>query len=274
MKLIRKLDVRTDATIELVSIENREFIRKTATSVEVAVEKRFVQALTRNGLPHLYVTDDESLKPNQLLMEYVPDSITVGLIGTAKIYEEWGSACRAMHEVASDSGFVISTDGQEIVSSWQQFIFESFDCHARRHVVDGTLSPEIVNAVRNMVHAWFIENPTVEYRLIHGDLHCNNALVRNGEVVLFDKGIPMMFGSRYYDLIMLVMEPYRDGFNSELMEAFIGGYGRVLVEEHLTEIEHWTLLRCFEKFPGRTGSISGKILSRLLSRKCGLAVNI
>lgn len=55
IKKIKKLDVEADAIIELVEVNGRQLILKTCTQEEVALDKKFIQVLAENNLPHLNI---------------------------------------------------------------------------------------------------------------------------------------------------------------------------------------------------------------------------
>ena len=266
MKVVRKLDVEADSTIEVVEVVGMELILKTCDVQDVAMETRFVELLAKHGIPHLELFQDTDLKPNQLLMEYAPGSLTVGLHPTSEWYKKWGRVTRLMHNVSSSRGVEILPDGSEKDVTWHEYIERCLRECGDRHLKRVTLSAELVEKTSSIIRGWLYLHHDVDYRLIHGDLHANSAMIRGNEVVLFDKGSTMLYGNRFYDLAVAVLDRYGGDDPDNLTNAFVEGYGASDINANLVELEHWLLMRCFERHPNRFEPHIEEVLNSLVSK--------
>jgi Ser/Thr protein kinase RdoA (MazF antagonist) len=93
------------------------------------------------------------------------------------------------------------------------------------------------------------------FALTHGDLHLNNALVRNDEIVLFDKPAGVWVAPPVFDLCLIFSEAFpgarygadRDG-DDDRLNAFLEGYGEFPPEQSRW-LEHFVLLRSLRRYP-------------------------
>ncbi len=90
---------------------------------------------------------------------------------------------------------------------------------------------------------------------IHGDMHANNALSKDGELFLFDKADNIFAGDPLYDLALFGItlpgiyevgsEVARD---KDLMKALITGYGSDFLSDR-DVFDRYVLLRAIERWP-------------------------
>lgn len=264
LKKIKKLDVDADAVIELVEDAfGRQLILKTCESETVILEKHFVDELRKHGLPHLEVYSDDSLTSDQILLEYVPESRTLTITPELPLFVKWGSLVRQMHTIHAPRPILILEDGASQEMSWRAFLSQKFDKHRLRHLEKGTLGESDIKKVEAVVHK-LAHIERTEFSLLHGDLHRNNVLIRDSELVLFDKGHRMLYGDPHYDLATVVAK-FQNSAYHEFIESFLKGYGEDVFMTRPEEIKMNIILRCFERHPNRHGkAYTGDVLRSLL----------
>lgn len=266
IKKLKRLDVEADATIELVELNGQQLILKTGDKEEIALDRKFIQVLSKHHAPHLYLVEDARLLPNQLLMEYVPNSPTLDKYSDVEWHRKWGETTRKMHQIISQKCIKIMPDGEEVEIGWESFIRTHISQHAGKHREGKILPEHIIQKVLTLVGSWFSQTYNTEFSLIHGDIHQGNAMIHGDDVVLFDKGSYILYGNRFYDLATVTIDYLGGYYKPEQFHAFTQGYGENFLEKYKKEVELWATLRCFERYPNRFESHSGNVLDTLLAK--------
>lgn len=99
MKIIKKLEGSYSSAVELVDINDKEYILKTAEADDIQNEKEFYKVLNTHSLPTLASPYNLQLKPNQILLEYVKDSPTLGRNLSVELCREWGVLMKKVHSI-------------------------------------------------------------------------------------------------------------------------------------------------------------------------------
>lgn len=268
LKKIKKLDVDAEALIEIVENENgQRLVLKTATPYEVVIEKKFTEIINKYNIPSLLFYNEEELLPNQLLLEYVDGSPTLGKSETTEWFIKWGQIVRCIHNVHSNESIKILENGSLLSIDWREFLKERYLQATEKNNKNNFLEKKLVEKIGIALER-LINMNTNSYSLIHGDLHSNNAIIKEDKVILFDKGSFILYGDPFYDLAIFMIN---FGFSTEkediaLTAAFIDGYGKDFINANKERIDLNTLLRAFErhgnKFEPQTGSIILSLLNK------------
>src|SRR3989339_1355054 len=113
MKIIKELPGSYGSKVELVEIDDKQYVLKTWTVEESENEKLFLKTLKENGLPFLEVINNSELNPNQILLEYVEGSPKL-LKGTEN-FIKFGQIIRRIHDISYNDSFKINKHGEREV---------------------------------------------------------------------------------------------------------------------------------------------------------------
>lgn len=237
-----------EASVDLVRADGRLWVLKRHRPEAVEAERRFQRLLADHGLPSLATPDCDGLASDQLLLEYVPDSPTLGGSPSLDLCRAWGAAIGGLHGIATGSA-------RHDLAAWRQALATRTRQHlARQRRPDGDLPPALLDRAEAALAALSDFTPR---RLVptHGDLHLNNALVRADGIVLFDKPAGIGFAPAVFDLALIFSEAFpgarygadRPGDDARLA-AFLEGYGALPPEER-PWLDHLVLLRALERYP-------------------------
>lgn len=236
---------------------------------EINNEKFFLQELKSHDLNPIEFNDYHA--PNQMLLEYLENSTTVGTTNNAEAYRLFGEQVAKMHKISYQSVFKIDSSNQQVPIQWKDFIAEELEYGLKRieqkkiNFTKTELSKisERITQLANTPYSGIIT-------LLHCDLHTNNALfveLPTKKVYLFDKGSSIVSGHAYYDLAIILIEfPHIFGLDkqsandSELLEAFIQRYGFNFWKNDNQLIKNYVLLRAI----GRIGSPFNPYLEDLI----------
>jgi len=243
MKHLRSIAGAHSSHVELVEIDGKEFVLKTAEPEEVMNEHLFQQELKKAGMPSLWTSRDD-LPNNQLLLEFVPNSPSLNSNLTVDMCKKWGSTVKTMHSITQSQTSRIDDDGNSHVIDWKRFLVqELYDAKERKARKNSDISDHAFEVLEREIEK--IETPD-QYSLIHADLHSNNVLIRGGELVLFDKGSAVFFGDPLYDLPLVLCELASENDQSpELWSPFLEEYGKV----NEINLLRYSLLRFVGRYP-------------------------
>ena len=226
---------------------------------DILNERRFVEIMREHGVPTLPFIDHPLLAANELMFPYIPDSPTVGKHLSPDAYRHWGRTARRMHAIEDSGARRLAPDGEWENESWPDFI-QSEIAYGIMRVTERR--SDICRAERDSI-CRVLEFLTQDYRprayaLVHGDLHPNNALIKNNEVLIFDKASQIFFGDPLYDLAVVALElPYGRYLDPDSTEqrkyslcydAFWEGYGANR-EMPWDVFDRYVLLRAFTRYP-------------------------
>lgn len=266
-----------DASVKLVSIEGHNFVLKTDNLREVAAQKYFNQQLEQHGIPALIAHTHVTLQPNQILFEYIQDSLTLGNALSEERCRTWGKLVSRMHALQKSKFTVLDSEGRQISTEWSSYIKKYIDTATARHRnLPYSLGDELINQIQNILYALVEFRPT-ELSVTHGDLHVHNVLVKDETLILFDKFADYLVAPAAFDIALLYAEAFSGAAFPELglstdeqqkfFQAFMDGYGPLSVEQQ-EWLDHFILLRAFYRWPNRFAPHSGETI-RLMVRKLG-----
>lgn len=245
------------ATVDLVRVGAESLVLKRQTVRHAAAERLFQRAQAAAGLPSLRVVDHPGLTADQVLLEYVPGSPTIGGVPSLDLCRRWGAAIARLHSVSITPFLALDGEGGLVPSAWRDVLRRTMQAgldHQRRH--EAGLSPALLDGIAERLEAVFAFDPSA-FALAHGDLHLNNALVRGDEIVLFDKAPDVWAAPAVFDLAVIYSEVFpgarygesaaRAG-DGERMAAFMAGHGG-LGEDQVPWIDHFVVLRSLRRYP-------------------------
>jgi len=264
-----------DASVKLVSIDGNKYVLKTDDVREVAAQKYFNEQLESHYIPALAAHAHVALQPNQILLEYVEDSLTLGNVLSEERCKAWGELVSRMHAIKVQDFFVFSTDGKRVDTDWSSYIKRYIDAAVTRHRnLPYSLGDDLINEIEKILHALVEYQPT-ELSVTHGDLHGHNVLVKGDKLVLFDKFADFPVAPAAFDIGLLYAESFGGaafpemGFSTaeqqRYFNAFLDGYGPLSAEQQKW-LDHFTLLRAFYRWPNRFHPHSGETI-RLMVQK-------
>jgi Ser/Thr protein kinase RdoA (MazF antagonist) len=264
-----------EASVKLVSIEDRKYVLKTDSLREIAAQRFFNHQLAKHHLPSLEVHAHAKLQPNQLLLEYVVDSPTLGNDLTEERCRSWGSLVAKMHQVTSSEFMILDGHGEQEVATWQSYIQDYIaNTVAYHRNLPRSLGDELTTKIEAILQQLTTYQPSM-YSLTHGDLHVHNVLIKDNTLVLFDKLADFLVAPAAFDLGVVYSEGFGGAAYPELgfsttqqqkfFNAFQEGYGALPAEPEKW-LDYFTLLRAFYRWPNRWAPHSGEVI-RLLVEK-------
>jgi 5-methylthioribose kinase len=153
-----------------------------------------------------------------------------------------------------DKFFIFDADGNQINTEWLSYIKKYIDTAVARHrSLPYSLGDELINKIEKILYALVEYHPT-ELSVTHGDLHGHNVLVKDDEIILFDKFADFPVAPAAFDVGLLYAESFGGaafpevGFSTDEQQryfnAFIDGYGPLPTEQQKW-LDHFILLRAF-----------------------------
>lgn len=246
-----------EATVDLVEIDGVQYVLKRQTKHHAALERLFQQTLADAGLPSLRIVDHPSLRPDQILLEYVEGSTTVGGSPSAEVCEHWGVAVARLHAIRSDGFMALDAGARPTLADWPDFLRRTArsGLEAQRLHLGG-MPAMLLDRIARKLDALTNFRPKV-FAVSHGDLHVNNALCRADQIVLFDKAASLWSAPPVFDVALIYAEafpgsryvagPARAG-DDERLAAFMAGYGALPAEQEAW-IDHFVLLHALNRYP-------------------------
>lgn len=246
-----------EATVELVEIEGRKLVLKRQSERHAATERLFHRTLADAGRPSLEVVDHPALRPDQILLEYVEGSTTLGGSPDPVACAAWGAAIAGLHAIRPDRFLTLDTEGHPVEADWLGFLHRAIESglERQRHRQNGLPAPSL-DRIAGKLAALADFKPEM-FAVAHGDLHVNNALMRDGEVVLFDKSSGVWTAPPVFDLALVWSEGfpgarYVDGAgragDEGRLAAFMAGYG-ALPAGQADWLDHFVLLHALGRYP-------------------------
>jgi len=263
------------ASVKLVSINGSKYVLKTDDIREVAAQKYFNEQLENHHLPALTAHEHVALRPNQILLEYVKDSLTLGNSLSEDRCRAWGKLVSRVHAIKVNEFFVFDSEGKRTATDWASYIKSYIDTAVARHKsLPYSLGDELINKIEKILYALVAYSPA-ELSVTHGDLHGHNVLVKGDELILFDKFADFPVAPAAFDVGLLYAESFGGaafpemGFSTNeqqrFFNAFLDGYGPLPTEQQ-EWLDHFTLLRAFYRWPNRFHPHSGETI-RLMAQK-------
>ncbi len=266
-----------DASVKLVSIENHKFVLKTDDLREIAAQKFFNQQLEQHNIPALLGHTHVHLQANQILLEYIEGSVTLGNALSEERCRKWGETVSRMHAIQKNEFSILDQKGQQVNAEWSSYIEAYIETAVRRHRnLPYSLGEDLINQAQEILRALITFQPT-ELSVTHGDLHVHNVLVKDDSLILFDKFADFLVAPAAFDIGLLYAEAFGGAAFPELQlsspdqqkyfQAFIDGYGPLSAEQQKW-LSHFVLLRAFYRWPNRFAPHSEEVI-RLMVRRLG-----
>jgi hypothetical protein len=223
LTFIKKLDLGYDSVLEIVEIENIQYILKTYSGVN-AVDKRnreflFHQNLAIHNLKHFEFKYSKFIKSNQLLILYIEDFTTFASLNEQdhENYSKLGIEINKLITLTTSNTSPYFEKEEVLIQTPTQY-YEWIENDIKiRLGVDSVYLPLVVKILNEF------QFKGEKLVLIHSDFHANNIGLVKGEVIFFDSGqFPFLFGHKYHDLSRFIMN-YPSGiiFGNELIEPRI-----------------------------------------------------
>lgn len=266
-----------DASVKLVTIEDRKFVLKTDDLREIAAQKYFNQELEQHNIPALLAHTHVTLQQNQILLEYIEGSLTLGNALSEERCHKWGELVSHMHAIRKSEFSVLDSEGNQVSAEWSFYIKKYIDAAVTHHrSLPYSLGDDLINQVEKILYNLIEFKPT-ELSVTHGDLHVHNVLLKDETLILFDKFADFLVAPAAFDIGLLYAEAFSGAAFSQIglssdeqqryFRAFMSGYGP-LSDEQQKWLDHFTLLRAFYRWPNRFAPHSGEII-RLITKKLG-----
>ncbi len=243
------------ASVELVRADGQEWVLKRHRARDVQAERLFHRVLEEHDLPALRVADCEGLGPDQLLLEYVPGSPTIGGAPPEELCQRWGAAVARLHGIRFAEFLNFDEAGSIVPAVWRDFVVVQVrQTLERQRSIATDLPAGLLDQAERQLARLLQFNPST-FVLTHGDLHLNNALLRDDGIVLFDKAAGVWVAPAVFDLCLVYSEAFpgacygapRSGDDRRL-SAFLNGYGE-LPQQEVEWLNHFVLLRALRRYP-------------------------
>lgn len=257
MKIIKELPGAYSSKVELVDVDSVLWVLKTADVDDIVNEKKFFDLISLQGLPVLKTLDVPELKPNQILIEYVPNSPTLSGQLTKPIGRNWGQLMAGIHSIKHKSAARLEKNKLKLIT-WSDFIQERITKGIEKHVKNKTGLP--IRQITQTLSPLLSYSPK-EYSLIHGDAHSNNVLIYNKQLYIFDKNSIIFYGDTLFDLALIAIE-FPNGLyiktldsenqkDSVVIKSFVTGYGTDFINDNRRIFDLYVLMRAFTRFPNK-----------------------
>ena len=245
MKILKKISGSFLSDIFLVEIDKQKYVLKRSNyNNEIPSEKKFIKILSENKIPALKYFENSSLNSNEILLEYINDSITLGDRFTEKNCKNWGKITRKMHNIKFDICFKIDEKNKIIEIKWSDYIKNKIKrafAKAEKNNNYGFNKTELKKIKRYISPLSNIKFNN--FSLIHGDLHANNVLVKKNNLILFDKNSEAFSGDPLIDLAIALIDMPNDTLvktvnsihknDKNCLNFFIDGYGENFLDKNL-----------------------------------------
>lgn len=242
---------------------NGFFVIKKINVRERKNEIFFHEQMQRAGLPVMVVQEEGE----NLVLDYIKNAKTLGDQETEKNYYKFGQAVKNMHQITFDSSMYIDKSGHQVSISWKDFIQNILGQKRKQSSFD---KQTILRSVK-IINDSKIENSNTA-SLLHGDLHANNVLLKNGKIIIFDKGDQIVAGDPMYDLALIIINLPGAIFDlgkeinhdKILLKAFIKGY-EIDFTKDKKKLDAYILLRSIERWPNPFEKEIPDIVTNILS---------
>ncbi|MEO8065507.1 MAG: phosphotransferase [Candidatus Doudnabacteria bacterium] len=276
MKVIKQFDSYS-SKVELVEIDGKQFVLKTAEPQEIATEKVYLKELKDRGFPTLNIIEAPNLKNDQLLLEYIPHSAGGLIFGSAQDYERFGKIVRKLHSIHYEYCFRITSEGKEEKLDWKSFLSGAFQKATEEQIEKKSdLSASFLKDISKYVNGRILalDSNNIVYSLLHCDLHTGNTLGKNEEIVLYDKGSEIFSGHHPYDLVTIVDHSPNGTYihtdnpenknDLEVITSFIRGYGEDFLVKYKTEFNLYMVIRSLWRYPSSFTPYTKEIMENIV----------
>ncbi len=272
-RLVKELNGHS-SFVKLIEVDNVQYIFKTADNEDIWNEKDFLKTLNDHNLPSLKVFDSPHLQDNQLLLEYIPNSKGIEWESVVDV-ERWGRAVRDLHNIKYDEPFKVNSENQKEILNWKKHLKDVLDKAITDQLEDENgLDVNLLDKIKNYAYPRLDIEPS-DITLIHGDLHDGNTLIKNGEVVLYDKSSELFAGDPLYDLT-IIMTHFPNGVYVEtdkesnskdivLLKAFMKGYGEDFINTNRDKLDLYLVIRALDRYPNPFEIFNKEIIENIVN---------
>ncbi len=275
MKIIRELPGSYASKVELVEIDGKPYVLKTWNAEETENEKLFLKTLEEHDLPLLKVIENQELKSNQILLEYIEGSPK--LPKTPENYIKFGQIIRKMHDIKYAESFKINEKGEKEIIEWNLFLKNQLKLGIGRQQKEKThIDEELLIAIESFVEK-HLPIKKSKFSLLHADLHVGNLLVKNNDLIIYDKSSEIFSGDAVYDFATLLTH-YPNGTyiktdnpdnqkDKEFMNNFIKGYGFDFLTHDRENFDVYFIIKALLRYPSPWEPYSKEAIENIVYKK-------
>lgn len=238
MKILKKIPGSFSSEVFLVEIEEKKFVLKRCQYIdEIITEKEFINILSDNNIQSLKYFENQDLTPNEILLEYVENSTILGDRFTKENCKTWGKLTKRMHDIKFDHCFKFNKAGKRKEITWSSYIEKKIKKTKKKAKENNFYNFNDKELKKINEYIFPLQNIKLNnFSLIHGDLHTSNVLIKNNELLLFDKNPEAFSGDPLIDLaiafidmpngtLIKTSDPENKNDKS-CLNYFIKGYGK------------------------------------------------
>ena len=275
MKIIKELPGSYASKVELVEIDGKQYVLKTWNAEESENEKLFLKTLAEHGLSSLKVVENPELTPNQILLEYIESSPK--LPKTPDNYIKFGQIIRKMHDIKYTECFKINEHGEREIIEWNDFLKNQLKLGIERQRKEKTdIDEELLTAIESFVNK-HLPIKKSEFSLLHADLHVGNLLIKNNDLVIYDKSSEIFSGDAIYDFATLLTH-YPNGTyiktdnpdnqkDKEVMNNFIKGYSFDFLTNDREIFDVYFIIKALLRYPSPWEPYSKEAIENIVFNK-------
>lgn len=206
MKFIKNLG-GFSSEVNLVEIDGVKYVLKKADYGNIVTEKIFQKRISELGVPSLKFFDNLTLKDDEMLLEYIPDSNRLSENLTENNCRQWGTITRKIHDVKFKSCFRYDNHSDIVAVTWSKYLASKIKqafSQAKENNNYGFNSQKI-NDIKEFLAPLSKLKPRI-FSLVHGDFHSGNVLLRKNELIPFDKNPEIFSGDPLLDLAVIIVD--------------------------------------------------------------------
>jgi len=207
MKIIKKLEGSFCSDVYLVKLKGIKYVLKRCGLDEIVSEKMFNKELSKHGIKTLSFFDNHNLKTNEILLEYVEGSKTLVNYFTESNCKKWGEISKKIHDIKFESCFKYNDKGEKVELTWSNYLASKIKkafLKSKENNDYGFTKKEI-KRIKEYLEPLFNIN-LEHFSLIHGDFHTGNVLIKNNELIPFDKNPEIFTGDFLLDLAIAIVD--------------------------------------------------------------------
>ncbi len=256
-QFVKKLHGYT-ATVELVSSQGVLWVKKEAIPEEIYNEIYFHKEVH----PSLKLIYEPDINPSIFFVEYLSDTRSLQENITPENFYLWGKAVAHIHSHIYLNPQRMDEQGILYTLVWGEYIqgdfLEGIERQSRKKT---DITSKQIEIFRNLVTP--LKGLSPKSVLLHCDLHTGNVLLQNDEAFIIDKGSSLIAGDSLYDLALISLSYPSSHLNislnqwdkeiikknTELMDAFMEGYGVSYIDTSHEVFMRYVALRLLGRYP-------------------------
>ncbi|PCI25041.1 hypothetical protein COB57_02335 [Candidatus Peregrinibacteria bacterium] len=242
MKILEKIIGSSSSDVRIVEIENQKYVMKSCDPDEVFSEKSFMEVLSQNDIRVLKYLNDSQLPQDVLFLEYIENSPTLGGLFNEKNCLKWGSVTKKMHSIKYSTCFKYNEEGGMVKLLWTEYLAKKIKkafVKSSENNQYGFSAAELIDIKKYLEP--LLSLSLSSFSLIHGDYHAENILLKNGEIIPFDKNPEVFSGDYVLDLAIALLGMPNETLietkdsarcaDKKCLKAFISGYENNILQE-------------------------------------------